>query len=494
VERSSPAIARLGAALVAPLAVGVLRLFPPVPISASSAATWLPSALYAAAALTLALAGGLAVAHGLRHRSAARLLDGTGLGVAAAALAAAALRGLDAGGLMPDAGLPLALLVAGMLLLASRAIPAGIGDGVPRLAAGVLVFLGIEAALAAALLVSVPTTAWPWLFAAAAVLAGAAAFPGASTGPAVLAGGLLALGLARPGSVENAAAMLALAAAGLGYGWPRAVATATVGADAEPPADVPRVTDDEPMPGRPWPRSVPERAWPATGPVLPDDEAVRLARELHGTIEELLQARRTIELQRAEIARDDATDQLTGVASRRAILGRLRLEAAEARRYTHPVALLLIDVDGFTQLNAEHSLAVGDAVLRELALRLRLRMREADALGRIGGDAFAAILPHTDERGAAVFADAVRRRLTARPVSTDAGEVTISVSIGVAFVRPGMALSDEELLAAAEEALASARAAGGNRIAFDRLHGLVRLDERRADADADPPVRGIGPA
>jgi GGDEF domain-containing protein len=62
--------------------------------------------------------------------------------------------------------------------------------------------------------------------------------------------------------------------------------------------------------------------------------------------------------------------------------------------------------------------------------------------------------------------------------------VIVRISIGVAFMRAGMSLGDEELLAAADEALASARAAGGNRIAFDRLHGLVRLEERRRDAGA----------
>jgi GGDEF domain-containing protein len=60
---------------------------------------------------------------------------------------------------------------------------------------------------------------------------------------------------------------------------------------------------------------------------------------------------------------------------------------------------------------------------------------------------------------------------------TERGEITIGLSIGIALMRPGMTLSGDELLAAAEEALASARAAGGNRIAFDRLHGLARLDE-----------------
>ena len=149
-----------------------------------------------------------------------------------------------------------------------------------------------------------------------------------------------------------------------------------------------------------------------------DDEALRLAHELRGTIEELMQARRTIELQREELLRNASHDPLTGVATRRLVLERLAIEVAESRRYSHPVAAVLIDVDDFTQLNHEHGLAVGDDVLRELALRLRLRMRAADALGRVGGDSFLAILPHTDERGAAVFSDAVRSRLVARPIMT----------------------------------------------------------------------------
>jgi diguanylate cyclase (GGDEF)-like protein len=216
---------------------------------------------------------------------------------------------------------------------------------------------------------------------------------------------------------------------------------------------------------------------PAPAPAM-DDEALRLARELRGTIEELLQARHTIELQRAELARTAAQDPLTGVATRRAVLERLTIEVAESRRYSHPLAVVLADMDGFAELNHRHGFAIGDAVLRELALRLRLRMRAADALGRVGADSFLAVLPHTDERGGAIFADAVRRTLVGRPAMTDAGEIVLSVSIGVAFMRPGMEFSMEELLAAADEALASARAAGGNRIAFDRRHGLVRLEGR----------------
>lgn len=214
-----------------------------------------------------------------------------------------------------------------------------------------------------------------------------------------------------------------------------------------------------------------------------ETEAARLARELRGTIEELLDARRTVDLQRAEIERASLVDAVTGVASRRALLDRLRTETAQGRRYSHPVALVVVDLDGFGALNRDHGLEVGDTVLRELALRLRLRVREADALGRISGDRFAAILPHTDERGAAVFAESVLRRMVSRPVDTGAGPLAVTVSLGVALMRPGMDLDDEGLLAAADEALLSARAGGGNRIAFDRRHGLVRLDEARGAAD-----------
>ena len=84
-----------------------------------------------------------------------------------------------------------------------------------------------------------------------------------------------------------------------------------------------------------------------------------------------MQARRTIDLQREELLRTASHDPLTAVATRRVVLERLAIEVAESRRYSHPVAVALVDVDGFTQLNHDHGLAAGDDVLRELALRLR---------------------------------------------------------------------------------------------------------------------------
>lgn len=214
-------------------------------------------------------------------------------------------------------------------------------------------------------------------------------------------------------------------------------------------------------------------------------EAERVGQELRTTIEELLRARRTIDLQRGELARSATVDPLTGLSSRGAIMERLRIEVAEARRYRHPLAVVLIDIDELGQVNATHGQAVGDQVLREVGLRFSLRVRAADALGRISGDEFIAALPHTDHAGAATFANALRLRMVGRPVTIDDVEVPVTVSIGVSSMRPGEDLDLDGLLARVGEALDSARGAGGNRIALDRSHGLVRLEDRSREDGAD---------
>jgi diguanylate cyclase (GGDEF)-like protein len=490
VERSdmSGVIARTGAALIAallaPAAVAVLRLFPPLALWIPGAPGWLGPFFAVFAALTVGAAAALRLADGLRNARLVPLAEAAALSSLAAGLAAGAIHAAEEPTTFPDGGLPIAMLAAGLLLLSARLMPDMHLTARGRRVALVGVAVVVEAVLAAALFAPVPASLAPWLSAAAAAVAAAASVPGPILATGLLAGAFAAMTAMRPGALDAIPPLAAMLAAGLYFAWPRPkrssalseeLTSAHVAAEATPP----------PAPA-PSPALTLVRAGSLGRMRRPiDDEALRLARELRGTIEELMHARRTIELQREEIARTATHDPLTGVPMRRVVLERLAIEAAESQRYTHPVAVVLVDIDDFTQLNHDHGLAVGDAVLRELALRLRLRMRAADALGRMGGDSFMAILPHTDERGAAVFADALRRRLIARPISTEAGELTIGISIGVAFMRPGMSLTSDELLAAADEALASARAAGGNRIAFDRHHGLARLEGRPTPVDAE---------
>lgn len=211
-------------------------------------------------------------------------------------------------------------------------------------------------------------------------------------------------------------------------------------------------------------------------PPAVDEQAERLGRELRATIEELLQARRTIELQRTELERASTVDPLTGVASRSAILERLEMEVAQARRYGHPVAIVLLDIDDFSEINHRVGLDHGDAILREVALRIRLRVRQADALGRSGSDGFLAILPHTDESGAETFADALRRRASQRPVTVAGSPVEVTLSAGVAVMHAGEELDVDGLLARADAGLERARRAGGDRSALDDPAEPARLE------------------
>jgi diguanylate cyclase (GGDEF)-like protein len=482
-DRSPTAtIATIGGRLVAALlplaAVAVIRGFPTLQQAPSP---WLSPAFFAAAAVLAAIALLLAVAAALEDGRIRDLADVAGLGLVAASFAVVAL---DAAA---DLGLGIGLTgAAALFLIGSVVRPRTLATRGERVVGLVVAVVLVDAGLGGVLLASGSTV---------------------STGQILLASGAAVMGLAAIASLDDAtrATALGIAASGvaaLAIGGPSGNETLAGAAGMGAGAAVlswrlligrtRRVPAAEALP------ALPELPIPATDPPgEPEfDELSRITRELRATLDDLVAARHLIELQRIEIDRAASIDQLTGLASRWPTLDRLRNEAAEARRYSHPVAVVLFDIDAFTELNHEHGLEAGDAILREVALRLRVRMREADAVGRIGADAFLAILPHTDEGGAANFATAVLERLLERRIVTPRGEVTVALSIGIALMRPGMTLSGEELLAAAEEALASARAAGGNRIAFDRLHGLARLDDREGtrEATSDDPASGAQPS
>jgi len=459
-------IARTGGRLLAVLlplaALAVLRLLPGAP--SATPPPWLEPGVTWTAAVVAGLSLVAAVAVAIRHGRVRDGADAAALGMLAVTFALVALGAAGETGI--GTGIAAGAVALGLGSAAgARVVPTARG----RAVAAVAVFIAIEGCLAGVLLLAggADGALARVLLAGAAIvlaLAAVATLDEAWRATAIGLGSASALVLAIGGTdiVERlvGVAGLAMAAGTLG-GWLVASRLLPRGTSTE--------VDTGDVAGVPGPEY---------------DERARLARELRATIDDLIAARRTIELQREELERSATVDPLSGVASRVVVLDRLRLEAAEGRRYAHPVAVMLLDIDRFAEINHAHGLAVGDTILREVALRLRLRIREADALGRVGGDAFAAILPHTDELGAATFARAVLDRLAERRFPVERGEIVVSASVGIALLRPGIPMSDEELLAAAEEALVSARAAGGNRIAFDRLHGLPRLDSPGAVGEA----------
>lgn len=464
-DRSPTAtIAPIGGRLVAVLLpLAAVALIRAVPTLQAAPLPWVPQSVFAAAGVVAGLALLIAVAAALELGRIRHLADLTALGLLAGTFAVV---GLEVGG---ELGLAFGVTVAASFFVVGSVVKqrsmAGRGQRIVGLIVAVVL---VDAGLGAVILAGSSSAAsWQLVLAGAALLMALAGLLSLddsmrATALGIAASSAAALAVGGPSGNE---ALVGVAGVGVG---------AAVLGSRLVSGRVRRAVVVPPLPALPaFPGRTNE---PAGEPEF--DELSRITRELRATLDDLVAARHLIELQRIEIDRAVSIDQLTGLPGRWPTLERLQIEAAEARRYAHPVAAVLFDLDAFTELNHEHGLEAGDAILREVALRLRVRMREADAVGRIGADAFLAILPHSDEGGAATFATAVLDRLLERRIVTERGEITVSLSIGIALMRPGMTLTGEELLAAAEEALASARAAGGNRIAFDRLHGLARLDDR----------------
>ncbi len=178
-----------------------------------------------------------------------------------------------------------------------------------------------------------------------------------------------------------------------------------------------------------------------------------------------------LELQIREIADRDA---LTGLFSRRRFQEELEREVSRARRHGRPGALLVLDLDGFREVNDSLGHAAGDELLTRVGEALRSILRDSDVLARIGGDEFALILPDTDEAAARVVAekliDAVRARAS---VSNGARRATVTASIGITPVTGGLELDVAKLLIESDIAMCHAKESGKNRIAFYVGSGVV---------------------
>jgi diguanylate cyclase (GGDEF)-like protein len=172
-------------------------------------------------------------------------------------------------------------------------------------------------------------------------------------------------------------------------------------------------------------------------------------------------------LERAE--REGSTDGLTGLANRRALDRRLAEELERARRAGSSVALALLDLDSFKQVNDTFGHAVGDEVLRQVATLLRDHTRTADLAARYGGEEFALLLPATSLTEAIAAAEQVRKRIGAHPWAEVDPALVITVSIGVAAASAGEKLDTQpldgaELLARADRHLYHAKHAGKDRV------------------------------
>jgi two-component system cell cycle response regulator len=186
--------------------------------------------------------------------------------------------------------------------------------------------------------------------------------------------------------------------------------------------------------------------------------AIRLKRERDHLQESAEELRR-----RAEAASEmSMTDALTGLLNRYGLQRALQRELAEARRYARPLSCLLLDVDFFKSVNDTHGHAAGDAALMQAARVLSESVRGSDVVCRYGGEEFLVLAPETDARGAHALAEKMRLSVAARLFGDGERAFPLTLSAGVAELRPGE--SGNDMIARADLALYQAKQRGRDRV------------------------------
>lgn len=168
-----------------------------------------------------------------------------------------------------------------------------------------------------------------------------------------------------------------------------------------------------------------------------------------------------------EFARMARFDQLTGLANRRHFDETVAGEWQRALRQNNELALIIFDVDEFKRYNDHFGHPGGDACLRRLAAAARkLIHRHSDLVVRLGGEEFAVLLPMTPASGAGALADLLRQTIEnlRLPHAPGASHPVVTISAGVASLRPHSDLKSDDLIKAADAALYEAKSAGRNRV------------------------------
>ena len=180
--------------------------------------------------------------------------------------------------------------------------------------------------------------------------------------------------------------------------------------------------------------------------------------------DELDQKNRELELANRRLKKLSITDGLTELFNHRHVHQLLHDEFERSARTGEAVAVAMMDLDRFKNINDTYGHPTGDVILYETAKIIKETAREIDMPGRYGGEEFIAILPGTEEEAAAHFAERVRHAVESHVFRDGATEVRMTVSCGVAsFPAPGVD-APEALLKAADEALYQAKHGGRNQV------------------------------
>jgi len=189
------------------------------------------------------------------------------------------------------------------------------------------------------------------------------------------------------------------------------------------------------------------------------------------TARRILSLEHSLKLVIEERRRMAMTDSLTGAHNRRYFMNHMRRELKRARRLGGDLSLLVCDIDHFKKINDRHGHAAGDEVLVEFVRRVQKSLpREYDWCARMGGEEFTIVLPQTPLAGGGTVAEKIRLVVASTPMITSAGNIDVTVSIGVSSLSvlsdPGAATT-EALLRRADACLYTSKETGRDRVTLD---------------------------
>lgn len=159
------------------------------------------------------------------------------------------------------------------------------------------------------------------------------------------------------------------------------------------------------------------------------------------------------------------TDSLTHLANRRHFNMRLEEEFARANRYQQPLAVVMLDIDHFKQVNDRYGHSAGDQALKILADSCRVTLRQTDFLARTGGEEFIILMPSTTGEEATTSAERLRKHMATKSIPADKGIFHITISLGVTELNADDTTPDK-LLKRVDEALYQAKSGGRDRVKF----------------------------
>ena len=161
------------------------------------------------------------------------------------------------------------------------------------------------------------------------------------------------------------------------------------------------------------------------------------------------------------------TDGLTGTYNKRHFLETFENELVRSRRHGRPLALAIIDIDHFKNINDEHGHLVGDDLLRAFCDRVRSLVRKDEVFARYGGDEFVMILDATTAAEARRFGERVRRAIANKPFDVRKLELSVTVSIGISHADAKTDTTVDEMIASADRQLYKAKHSGRNLVQCD---------------------------